>query len=85
MSRCGRLLCCDDFQGDYRIVIGSVETGETAVVCDSRSQPTRAQNTHPHPYLTPDLRWVIFNSNRTGFPHVHAARVPEGMVERLLG
>ncbi len=83
-SRCGRLFCCDDFQGAYKVVIGSTRTGETAVVCESKSSPTRSQNTHPHPYLTPDLKWVIFNSNRSGFPHVHAASVPDGMIAGLV-
>jgi hypothetical protein len=85
VSRCGRLFSCDDWQGAFAIVIGSNETGRTAVVCESKSAPTRSQNTHPHPYLTPDLKWVVFNSNRSGFPHVYAASVPEGMIEELLG
>ena len=84
VSRCGRLFCCDDWQGTYKIVIGSVATGKTAVVCDSRTVPDRSQNTHPHAYLTPDLAWVVFNSNRSGFPHVHAARVPPQMTADLL-
>jgi len=83
VSRCGRLFCCDDWQGSYKIVIGSNATGKTAVVCDSKTKPDRSQNTHPHAYLTPDLKWVIFNSNQTGFPHIYAARVPEGMVDGL--
>jgi len=53
------------------------------VVCDSKTVPGRAQSTHPHGYLTPDLKWVIFNSNRSGEPHVHAASVPEGLIEKL--
>lgn len=28
---------------------------------------------HAHAYLTPDLKWVIFNSDRDGFPHIYAA------------
>jgi hypothetical protein len=84
VSRCGRLFSCDDFQGAYKAVIGSNQTGKTAVVCETKSSPTRSQSTHPHPYLTPDLKWVIFNSNRSGFPHVHAASVPDGMVAQLL-
>lgn len=83
-SRCGRLFSCDDWQGSYRLVIGSTQSGKSAVVCESKTSPSRSQSTHPHPYLTPDLKWVIFNSNRSGFPHVHAASVPEGMVEGLL-
>ena len=63
---------------------GSTKTGRSVVVCDSKTKPTRSQNTHPHAYLTPDLKWVIFNSNRSGFPHIHAARVPDGMIKGLL-
>lgn len=83
VSRCGRFFCCDDWQGSYKVVIGSVKTGKTAVVCVSKTSPGRSQSTHPHAYLTPDLEWVIFNSNRSGHPHVHAARVPEGMIQDL--
>ncbi len=84
VSRCGRLFSCEDTRGDYNAVIGSTKTGKMAVVCASRTKATSAQNTHVHPYLTPDLKWVIFNSSRSGFPHVHAASVPEGMVDELL-
>jgi len=83
VSRCGRLFSCDDWQGTFKVVIGSIRTGETAVVCESMTSPTRGQNTHPHAYLTPDLKWVVFNSNRSGFAHVYAASVPEAMVDRL--
>ncbi|HIQ20458.1 MAG TPA: hypothetical protein EYH34_04360 [Planctomycetes bacterium] len=83
VSRCGRFFCCDDWKTPYRIVVGSTRTGRCAVVCESKTSPTGSQNTHPHPYLTPDLRWVIFNSNRTGFAHIYAARVPEGMLDEL--
>ena len=50
--------------------------------CVARS--TRSQNSHPHAYLTPDLQWVVFNSNRSGAAHVYAARLPEGMTGKLL-
>jgi hypothetical protein len=84
VSRCGRFFCCDDWQGAAKIVIGSIQTGKTAVVCESKASRGSPQNTHPHAYLTPDLKWVIFNSDRGGFPHVHAASVPKGMIEGLL-
>jgi hypothetical protein len=82
-SRCGRFFCCDDWKPPYKIVIGSVRTGRTTVVCESKSSGGKAQNTHPHAYLTPDLKWVIFNSDRNGFPHVHAASVPEDLIKDL--
>ena len=80
VSRCGRFFCCDDWQGTAKLVIGSIQSGKTAVVCESKTSMGSAQNTHSHAYLTPDLKWVIFNSDRSGFPHVHAASVPEGMI-----
>ncbi len=83
VSRCGKFFCCDDWQGTSKVVIGSISTGRTTVVCESKASRGRAQNTHPHAYLTPDLKWVIFNSDRNGFPHVHAASVPDGMIEEI--
>jgi len=83
VSRCGRFFCCDDWQGSFKLAVGSTATGKSAVVCESKTSPTRGQNTHPHGYLTPDLKWVIFNSNRSGFPHIYAASVPEGLIAGL--
>jgi hypothetical protein len=81
-SVCGRFFCCDDgATGD--VVIGSIKTGKNDVVCHSESSFGRAQNTHPHPYLTPDLKRVVFNSDRSGEPQIHAATVPDGMIEEL--
>ncbi len=82
-SRCGKFFCCDDWQKPFKLVIGSTQSGKTAVVCESKTKPSRGQNSHPHGYLTPDLRWVVFNSNRNGFAHIHVASVPEGMIEKL--
>jgi len=84
VSRCGRMYSADDWQAPFKLVIGSTKTGHSAVLCESKTSPTSDQSTHPHPYLTPDLKWLIFNSNRNGFPHIYAARVPEGLVESLL-
>ncbi len=83
VSRCGRFFCCDDWRGTSKVVIGSISSGRTAVVCESKASRGGAQNTHPHAYLTPDLKWVIFNSDQSGFPHVHAASVPDGMIEEI--
>jgi hypothetical protein len=83
VSRCGKLFSCDDWQPPYNAVIGSIATGRTAVVCASQTKPDRDQSTHPHPYLTPDLKWVIFNSNRSGRSHVYAASVPPQIIEQL--
>ncbi|UCC97530.1 MAG: hypothetical protein JSW66_17010 [Phycisphaerales bacterium] len=83
VSPCGRFFCCDDWQEGCKIVIGSIETGRIAVVCESKTSRGRPQNTHAHAYLTPDLKWVIFNSDRNGFPHIHAATVPAEMIQAI--
>jgi len=85
VSRCGRFFCCDDFQGNCRIVIGSNRSGKTGVVCESKASMRHGQASHPHAYLTPDLKWVVFQSDRSGFSHIHAASVPEGMIDELSG
>jgi len=82
-SVCGRFFCCDE-HGTGDIIIGSIKTGKNAVVCHSESSFSPGiQDTHPHPYLTPDLKWVIFNSDRSGEPQIHAATVPDDMIGEL--
>jgi Tol biopolymer transport system component len=81
-SRDGRFFVSDELPSG-RVVVGSFRTGRTQVLCESGSSFGRPQYTHPHPYLSPDNRWVVSNSDRTGIPHVFAARVPDGLLESL--
>jgi oligogalacturonide lyase len=83
-SRDGRFFA-SDISPDARIVVGSLKTGKCRVLCETGSSLSRPQYTHPHPYMSPDNRWVIFNSDRTGIPHVFAAKIPEGLLEELEG
>lgn len=81
-SRDGRFFVSDT-AGEVLLVVGSLRTGRTQVLCESGASLGRPQYTHPHPYLTPDCRWVIYNSDRTGVPQVHAVRVPDGLLDSL--
>ena len=81
-SRDGRFFVSDVSPG-ARIVVGSIRTGRTQVLCESGASAGRPQYTHPHPYFTPDNQWVIYNSDRTGIPQVHVARVPDGLLDEL--
>jgi hypothetical protein len=87
-SRCGRVFLCGNHQGEYDLVIGSPKTGKTAVVCSAKTRtdgpPRTIRNTHPRPYLSPDLKWAIFLSNRSGSPQVYAASVPETVRAKVL-
>jgi len=83
VSRCGRFYSCDDWQPPYKIIIGSIRTGRSTVICESQNKIVDSHNSHPHPYITPDLKYVIFNSNRTGSPQIYAAAIPESLIAEL--
>lgn len=83
VSRCGHYFCCDDWQGNTKIILGSIRTGKTVEVCESQASRSKTPNTHPHAYLTPDLKWVVFNSDRGGFPHICAAQVSGNMLAQV--
>ena len=78
----GRFFIVDDYR-TQTIHIGSVETGRFLKLCDSRTRQGKPQYTHAHPYLTPDNRHVIFNSNVTGVTQVYAATVPAAFLDKL--
>ncbi|RJS84681.1 hypothetical protein CW702_02140 [Candidatus Bathyarchaeota archaeon] len=65
------------------IVVGSIETGKSMILCLSGSSRGRSQFSHPHPYMTGDNRWVVFNSDKTGIPQVYLASVPTELLESL--
>lgn len=85
----GRLFCADTFRPD-EIIIGSPLTNRSAVVCPARTSYLRAHgrgawsDSHPHAYVSPDLKWVVFNSDRTGTQQVYCASLPAELVAPLL-
>jgi Tol biopolymer transport system component len=82
-SKDGRFFVADTRAEGHPIVVGSTRTGRSRVLCTSGASMGRPQYAHPHPYFSPDCRWVIFNSDRDGTPRPHAASVPEGLLEEL--
>ena len=79
----GRFFTVDDFRNG-RLYVGSLKSNRVLPICDSGASCGRPQYTHAHPYLTPDNRHVIYNSDRTGICQVYAAVVPDGFLEQLL-
>jgi hypothetical protein len=84
---CGTYFCADAIKGDD-IVIGSPETGRTVAVYDN-GDPADAggspfgQMSHPHAYLSPDFKWVVFNSDQTGRPQTYVAAIPPTLLAEL--
>jgi len=83
-SRCGRYFVTDCYQqSGVPLLIGSIATGKTRVLCDSLTSGGGAQYSHAHPYLTSDNKYVVFNSDRTGLPQVYIASVPEEFLRSI--
>lgn len=80
----GRLFSVDDWRNASRLVIGSTVTGKTTDICEARTSMGPSQATHGHPYLSPDARWLVFNSDNPGRPQIHAAEIPPTMIEEVL-
>ena len=84
-SHDGRVFLCDDWKPPYKQLLGSIQTGKAKVLFEAYDTPRQmTKAAHTHAYLTPDLRWAIFNSDRTGPILLYAARVPDGLVDSLL-
>lgn len=79
----GRFFIADDHTTG-RIYVGSIATGRSLPLCDSHTRQGACQHSHAHAYMTPDLRYVIFNSIVTGSAQVYAARIPDGFLDRVV-
>lgn len=78
----GRYFLVDDFR-DGRLFMGSFATKRLLPFCDTGASCGSPQYTHTHPYITPDNRRVIFNSDRTGICQVYAADIPQSFLDAL--
>ena len=89
-SACGRYWVCDMWgreAGAWRktpdIVVGSLASGNHAVLCSVGGNWPKYEAGHAHPYMTADAQRVIFGSTRTGTAQVYAAAIPPGFLEAL--
>lgn len=82
-SPCGKYFFCDDWRGASKLVVGNIQTGKTVEICEAHTSMAQAQNTHGHPYLSPDLKWLVFNSDRSSRPQIHVASVPPELIAGL--
>lgn len=84
----GRIFCADTYEPD-QILIGSPRTNKAEPVCSARATYQRShkrkacEDSHPHAYISPDRRWVVFNSDRTGIQQIYCARIPPEMIANI--
>ena len=66
-----------------RIYVGSTTTGRYKLFCSSGATFGSAACTHPHPFFLGNDKTIGFNSDRTGWPHVYVAPIPDGFLADL--
>ena len=77
----GQWIVSDTNWPDVGLQLIHVESGRYGTLC--LSQSSNANPSHPHPSFSPDGRWVIYNSDRTGIGQVYVVEVPERLREEL--
>ncbi|MBC7288407.1 MAG: PD40 domain-containing protein, partial [Armatimonadetes bacterium] len=70
----GRWIVCDTCLGGH-IYLVDADDGRCHFVCASEASLGAAQCSHPHPAISPDGRWIVFNSDRTGIAQLYAVYV----------
>ena len=87
----GRIFAGDAYLPD-EIIIGSPHTSRATVVCSSRATYNRARrrtgdglvyDSHPHAYISPDRKWVVYNSDHSGTQQIYVAEIPAAMIAAL--
>lgn len=87
VARSGRYFLCDNgLTGD--LSVGSIASGEHVLICNAlplnaKLVAEHGQRAHHHAYLSPDLRWTVFNACLNGKPEICAASLPPGLLGSL--
>ena len=66
---------------DTGLQLVNVRTGKFRTLCHPKSTSGHPQWSHPHPAFSPDGKKVVFNSDRTGIPHVFVAQISEDFLQ----
>ena len=59
-----------------------VPSRTVSYLCDPRSSCSHPQWTHPHPALSPNMKYVVFNSDMTGVGQVYLVELTEEFLEQ---
>jgi len=87
VSPCGRYFCCDNgLTGG--LFVGSTANGRYVHICDSSPWEEKlakafGQRADSHAYLSPDLKWMVFQSCQSGMPQITVASIPSSLLTSL--
>ena len=73
----GEWMVSDTNWPDQGLWLINTRTGKMKYLCASGSSNSHPAWSHPHPCVGPRSEVVVFNSDRTGVPHIYAAHIPE--------
>ncbi len=79
----GKWIVSDSNAPDDGLQLLCVETKRFCRLAYSASNHGHAQWTHPHPSVSPGARYAVFNSTRTGVPHVYVVTIPDEIKAKL--
>ncbi|MFE5320834.1 TolB family protein [Paenibacillus sp. NPDC056579] len=60
-----------------------ISIGKTLLLCYPESSNSHPQWSHPHPSFSPDGKYVVYNSDRTGTAQMYIVRIPDQLREEL--
>ena len=73
----GEWIIADTNWPDRGLQLVHVPTGRYAPLCHPNSSNGYPQWTHPHPQLSPDGKYALYGSDRTGCPQVYLAEITD--------
>lgn len=79
----GNWMVSDTNWPDHGIQVINVATKKYKTLCYTGSSSSHPQWTHPHPSFSPDGKFVVYNSDVSGIPHVYIASVPDELYTEL--
>lgn len=84
-SRDARWIVADTNWPQEGLYLLHVPTRTVSYLCDPQSAPSHPQWTHPHPLLSPGMKYVLFNSDMTGLGQVYLCELTEDFLQRASG
>lgn len=82
-SRDGQWIVSDTSWPDHGIQLLHVGTKKFKPLCYPESSNSHPQWSHPHPSFSPDGKYVVYNSDRTGTAQMYLVRIPDQLREEL--
>lgn len=81
-SRDGQWIVSDTNWPQEGLFLLHVPSKTVTYVCDPKSSCSHPQWTHPHPSLSPNMKYVLFNSDVTGIGQIYLAELTEEFLEK---